>query len=225
MRSFVATSPSQNNRTEESAEATEAGTRAATRWGRQASWLKTLAVAGASYLTNEVVCNVPSYRIRHAWYTRVMGISMGPHSAIQLHCYLWHFSPGDGRRNHLVTIGHHTQINRGCWLDGRGPITIGNQVSLGAQSMVMTTSHSIDDADFKLTNKPVVIEDHAWIGARAIVMPGVTIGKGAVVAAGAVVTKDVPSGLIVGGVPARVIRRRQLENPEYVLWEHRPLFE
>ena len=74
--------------------------------------------------------------------------------------------------------------------------------------MLITSNHLKDDPYFGVEDKPITIEDYAWVGSRATVLPGVTIGRGAVVAAGAVVTKDVPAYAVVGGVPAKVIGER-----------------
>jgi maltose O-acetyltransferase len=113
-----------------------------------------------------------------------------------------------------LTIGRYTWINDGCFLDLGAPITIGDRVALGMQVLIMTNSHELGGPEQRsgaVTARPVTIGDGAWIGARATILPGVTIGRGAVVAAGAVVAQDVPANTLVGGVPARVIRR--LDEP------------
>jgi maltose O-acetyltransferase len=120
-------------------------------------------------------------------------------------------------------IGARTIINRGCCLDARSGLRIGEDVSISPEVAILTTQHDVNDPGFALQGRPVVIEDHVWIGMRAMVLPGVTIGRGAVVAAGAVVTSDVGPLEIVAGVPARVVGRRAL-NPQYRL-ALPPLFE
>jgi acetyltransferase-like isoleucine patch superfamily enzyme len=127
------------------------------------------------------------------------------------------------RRKRSLTIGEHTLINRRCCLDARGGLTIGNNVSVAAEVAILTTQHDSDDQDFRVVTRPVVIHDHVSIGMRAMILPGVTIGRGAVIAAGAVVTKDVAPLDIVGGVPARSIGRRGID-PAYTLGPA-PLFE
>lgn len=176
-----------------------------------------------NYLTNYVVNRWPSYRLRHLWYRRVLGVQLGRGSGIYLGCYIWFYGPGQMRRTGL-RIGAHCRINRNCCLDARAALSIGNNVSISPDVTILTTQHLYDDRAFSLTSRPVTIEDYVWIGTRAMIMPGVTIGRGAVVAAGAVVTKDVPALAIVGGVPARAIGRRTLD-PAYILDEPLPLFE
>lgn len=96
-------------------------------------------------------------------------------------------------------------------------ITIGKQVVVSQDVFLCTASHDITSKIMELTTAPIAIHDQAWIGARAIVLPGVTIGEGAVVAAGAVVTKDVEPWTVVGGNPARFIKKRELQDVTSVL--------
>jgi len=175
-----------------------------------------------NYATNHVVSRIPFYSIRGAWYQHVMGIEMGRGSAVQLDCYLWSYGPRSNRR--LQTrIGARSVINRGCIIDVRTGLTIGADVSISPEVAILSTQHDLNDVEFSLQGKRVVIEDHVWIGMRATVLPGVTIGRGAVIAAGAVVTKDVAPLDIVAGVPARPVGRRKLD-PNYKL-PNPPLFE
>ena len=100
-----------------------------------------------------------------------------------------------------VTIGDHT----------RGPVCIGSHVHLAQGITVTALNHRYDDKKRRIdeqgvSTQPVVISDDVWIGANAVILPGVTIGRHAVVAAGAVVTKDVPDYCMVGGVPAKIIK-------------------
>jgi maltose O-acetyltransferase len=96
----------------------------------------------------------------------------------------------------------------------KGPVTIGCDVMMGPEVLVFTTDHTFDDTSRPMREqgmaaiRPVTIEDDVWIGQRAMILPGVTVGRGSVVAAGAVVTKDVPPLSVVGGNPARVLRSR-----------------
>lgn len=113
--------------------------------------------------------------------------------------------PGGPRR---ITIGQRSVINRGVVLDGRFPLTIGDNVSISIGSVILTLEHDLHAADFRAVGAPVTIGDRVFIGTRAVVLPGVSVGEGAAVAAGSVVTKDVDPYTIVGGVPAKAIGSR-----------------
>jgi len=193
-----------------------------TREVRNAGGVRLFAIRLLNFLTNYVVSQVPSFRLRHLWYRRILGMQLGEGSAIYLGCFIWSFGPRQVGRD--LRIGHHCRINRNCCLDVRGSLCIGNNVSISPDVTILTLQHFYNDPNFADDGRPVEIADHVWIGTRAMIMPGVTVGRGAVVAAGAVVTKDVAPGEIVGGVPAKPIGRRQLD-PEYVLDAPLPLFE
>jgi len=106
-----------------------------------------------------------------------------------------------------LRLGERVFVNSGCRFQDQGGITIGDDALIGHNVVIATLNHDLDPGQRGTTApRPVVIGDRVWIGANATVLPGVTIGDGAVVAAGAVVTKDVPPRTVVGGVPARVIR-------------------
>jgi acetyltransferase-like isoleucine patch superfamily enzyme len=107
-----------------------------------------------------------------------------------------------------IEIGPGTVIGHWATLDGRRGIAIGRDVNLSSEVALWTLQHDPDDRRFGVRGGPIAIEDHAWISFRATVLPGVTIGRGAVVAAGAVVTGDVEEYTVVGGVPARQIGTR-----------------
>jgi maltose O-acetyltransferase len=177
-----------------------------------------------NFLTNYIVRHVPSFAFRRFWYGRVLGIAFGEHAGVHLGCYVWFYGPGQIRRAG-VRIGAYSRINRDCCLDVRGGITIGENVSISPEVAILTAAHNIADPQFRVEMQPVVIEDYVWIGSRAIILGGVTLGRGSVVAAGAVVTRDVPPFTIVGGVPARPVGRRPEEACQYTLDAAFPLFE
>jgi maltose O-acetyltransferase len=111
-----------------------------------------------------------------------------------------------------VSFGRHNVINFGCLFDGRHyPILVGDNVSIGPDAVILTLGHDPRSAEFADRGGPVTIGDRVWIGYGAIILPGVTIGEGAVVGAGAVVTKEVPPYTIVAGNPAVKIGDRPRE--------------
>ena len=129
--------------------------------------------------------------------------ALGQHSVVESYSCI-NNAVGD------VVIGDHTRI--GIHNTIIGPVTIGNHVNLAQGITVTALNHNFDDTTKRIdeqgiATKPVVISDDVWIGANAVILPGVTIGRHAVVAAGAVVTKDVPDNTIVGGVPATIIKK------------------
>lgn len=114
--------------------------------------------------------------------------------------------------NSLV-IGNHTWIGQDCFLHSAGGITIGNEVGIGPKVSILTSQHRPDERHepvlfSKLEFKPVTLEDGCDIGVNATLLPGVTVGKGSIVAAGAVVNRSIPAYEIWGGVPARKIAER-----------------
>jgi carbonic anhydrase/acetyltransferase-like protein (isoleucine patch superfamily) len=116
---------------------------------------------------------------------------------------------GGARPSTRLAIGADCFLNDGCRFDVSAPVTVGDRVYLGHEVAVLTASHELGTSARRAgasLAQPVSIGDGCWIGARATVMGGVTIGEGAVVAAGAVVTRSVSSNTMVGGVPATEIR-------------------
>lgn len=104
-------------------------------------------------------------------------------------------------------IGKNVFVNHGCSFLDLGGITIEDDVLIGPQVKLVTENHPVDPANRKsLDLKSIVVKKNAWIGAGTVILPGVTIGENSIVAAGAVVTQDVPSNTIVGGVPAKHIK-------------------
>lgn len=116
-----------------------------------------------------------------------------------------------------VIIGEDTLVGEFAFLDGRAPLKIGNHVDIASQVLIYNSGHDIESEDFRALTAPVEIEDYVFIGPRAIILPGVKIGKGAIVGAGAVVTKNVAPFKIIGGVPAKEIGERKRKNLNYKL--------
>ena len=179
--------------------------------------LRLFCIRVLSYLTNHVVAHVPSFTFRRLWYQHALGIHFGPRASVFMGAYVWSFGRSEARRRG-VTIGRNSRINRNCTLDIRCGLTIGDDVSISPEVMILTLSHDYNDPRFSdLDAGPVTIEDHVWIGSRALVLPGVTVGRGAVVAAGSVVTKDVAPMTVVAGVPAKQVAVRDSGATAYAL--------
>jgi acetyltransferase-like isoleucine patch superfamily enzyme len=184
--------------------------------------MKLFFIAFIKYLTNHFIQHIPSYTLRNAWYRRVLGWQIAPKVTIMMGQHIQ--TNGIREAGKKVRIGQGTVINWDCMLYITGGLSIGKQVSISAGTWLVTGSHEMNDPLFPATYKPIVIEDYAWIGMRATILGGVTIGRGAVVMSGAVVTRDVAPYAVVGGVPAREITQRQLKDPSYEM-DFRPLFE
>jgi acetyltransferase-like isoleucine patch superfamily enzyme len=106
-----------------------------------------------------------------------------------------------------IRVGKNVFINHGCEFMDRGGVTLEDNALIGPKVNLITINYPVEPTRRRSTFcAPIVIENNAWIGVGASVMPGVTIGEGAIVAANAVVTKDVAANTIVGGIPAKVIR-------------------
>ncbi|MFV5687982.1 sugar O-acetyltransferase [Flavobacterium sp. ZT3R25] len=106
-----------------------------------------------------------------------------------------------------INIGKNVFINHACTFMDRGGITIEDNVLIGPKVHLITTNHPINPAERRATiSQPIVIKKGAWIGVGATILPGVIIGKNSIVAAGAVVSKNVPDNTIVGGIPAKFIK-------------------
>lgn len=175
--------------------------------------LKALAEDGQDY-SAEIVGHVPVHALRLWWYQHICRVQLGKHSSIHRCCRMYH--------PYRIKIADHSVINYGVLLDGRRSLCIGNNVSISEGTVILTLGHDVDNPSFALKGAPVMIQDYVFVGSYARILPGVTIGEGAVVAAGAVVTHDVAPYTIVGGVPARYIRSRP-RNLTYQL-EHRKRF-
>ncbi len=112
-----------------------------------------------------------------------------------------------------LTVGDHCWIGEEVWIDNLAPVTFGEAVCVSQGAYLCTGGHNYARPSFDLVIGPITVQDQAWVGAKAVLLPGVTVGAGAVVAAGAVVTKDVPPRMIVAGNPARALRPRPTRTP------------
>ncbi len=167
---------------------------------------------------------IPSHTIRLFLYRTMYRVKIGKDSSIHWRA---EFNLPSG-----IEIGHNTIIGNDAFLDGRfkrvwnsgelklmgyvrdfiapreRPLKIGNNVSIAGEVRIYTMEHDIDDAGFREVAGPVTIDDYVVVGSRVTILPGVHIHKGAVIASGAVVTKDVGEYEVVGGVPAKFIKNR-----------------
>jgi len=168
--------------------------------------MRRLWLEGRLYVGNNLIAYFPSHTVRLAYYRILIKAKIGAGTNIFMRA--WLDSPGD------LSIGTNTIVNQRCRLDSRGGLTIGNSVSIAAEVCILTATHDMQSRDCAGVIRPVTIEDYVFIGTRAMILPGVTIGRGAVVAAGAVVSRDVDPYTIVAGVPSRIIGHRQ-QDLEY----------
>lgn len=128
--------------------------------------------------------------------------------------YVGHNTILKGYHWNTMQIGAGTWIGQQCFFHSAGGITIGEDVGIGPGVKILTSTHDITELDrpiiqaSHLITKPVTIKEWSDIGVNAIIMPGVTIGRGAQIGAGAVVTKDVPDFEVWGGIPAKLIKKR-----------------
>src|SRR6185312_3455192 len=147
-------------------------------------------------------CLVPSNHFKR-FLLRLFGAKVGSDVTIKPGVnvkYPWH-----------LTIGHHTWIGENVWIDSLVPIAIGSNVCLSQGAVLLTGNHNYKTTSFKLVTKSVVLEDGVWIGAGAMVMPGVTAASHAMLTSGSVATKNLEPYSIYQGNPAVKIRDRVIE--------------
>lgn len=152
-----------------------------------------------SYLLDNIITYIPCHGFRNLCL-KLSGSKIGRDTRLQMGCRV--------RKPRNFSIGDNCLVLRGTFLDALGGLSIGDDVTISFNAMLISGGHDVQHPYFEADHRPITIQDHVWIGAGAIVLKGVTIGEGAVVSAGAVVTHDVPSYTIVGGVPAKEIGKR-----------------
>lgn len=159
-------------------------------------------IAGSvlSYTYNYVIGNLPSRKIRNNFLKAYLA-KLGKNTSVQMRCKFL-----NGRK---IYLGDRNVINFGCLFDGRyHQIKTGSDVSIGPEASILTLGHDPQSSEFADKGGDVIIGDRVWIGYRAIILPNISIGDGAVVGAGTVVTKPVEPYTIVAGNPAKVIGQR-----------------
>lgn len=152
--------------------------------------------------------HIPLHSFRKLFY-RAFGIKIGKKSVI--HMWASFYDPKN------IEVGEDTIVGDHAFLDGRAKLKIGSHTDIASFVMIYNSEHDLESATFKAREEKVEIGDYCFIGPRVIIMPGVKIGYGAVVAGGAVVTKNVDDFSIVGGVPAKPIGERKTRNLNYKL--------
>lgn len=164
--------------------------------------------SGLKMLLLKATSVIPSHFLRNFIYRNVFGMNIASGGVI--------YSGTEFRSPKLIHIGRNSIIGNGCLLDGRSGLEIGDNVNISSGVWIWTLHHDVQSHDFAITGAKTVIHNRVWLCSRSTILPGVVIGEGAVVASGAVVTKDVPPFAIVGGIPAKIIGKRS-ENLTYEL--------
>lgn len=155
-----------------------------------------IAELNTGYHSNDEVLNILS---------RLTGVEVDPS--------LWLMPPFYTDYGKNIRFGKNVFVNTCCTFMDRGGITLEDRVLLAPKVNLITTGHPLDPTMRRDTvSNPIIVRENAWIGIGASVMPGVTIGKNSVVAAHAVVSKDVPDNVIVGGIPAKIIKRIEFDQ-------------
>jgi putative colanic acid biosynthesis acetyltransferase WcaF len=138
--------------------------------------------------------------VKH-WLLRLFGAKIG--RGLVLKPQVWIKYPW------RLVVGDHCWIGKGVWIDNLADVTLGSHVCISQQVYICAGSHDYRKPTFDLITRPVLVGNGAWLGARALILGGVSVGANAVVAAGGVVTKNVPAAAIVAGQPARLVRSRE----------------
>lgn len=163
---------------------------------------------GFKMLVIKITSNIPSQFLRKAILSKLFGMKISAGATI--------YCGTEFRAPSKITIGVNSIVGNDSLLDGRRGLIIGNNVNISSGVWIWTLHHDVQSPDFAVTGGETIINDRVWLCSRSTILPGVTVGEGAVVASGAVVTKDVPPFAIVGGIPARIIGKRT-DRLEYEL--------
>lgn len=154
------------------------------------------------YIFNFWITNFPIHFVRILYLKYILRIKIGKRTFIHMGCFF---------EGNNTIIGDNNVIGRWCFFGGGGTITVGNNVSITSKTYIFSSTHDVNSPSFAMKYTDVVIEDYVWIGANAMVMPGVKIEKGAMLAAMSTATKNIPPYTIFGGTPAKEIAKRSSE--------------
>jgi acetyltransferase-like isoleucine patch superfamily enzyme len=159
------------------------------------------ALPDVDYVLNHVVNRIPLTGMRMRAYA-ALGVQLESldETMISLGVEVW--------RGGALSMAPRSVIGQRCYVDARAGIRVESDVSISREVCILTATHKVDCPDFTPTFGPVHFGPRSWIGMRAVILPGVCIGEGAVVGAGAVVSHDVDPYTVVGGVPAKFLRKR-----------------
>jgi len=166
---------------------------------KQSSMYKWFIAFLTEYVLNDILPHIPSWKIRR-FVMRLLKLNIGKGSFIM-------------KRNYIITpqqlsIGDYSHINRGCVIDARGSVSIGHNVSISHNVNIMSGGHDYNSSNFRGRFLPIRIDDYVWIGNNVTILQNTHIGKGAVICAGAVITKDVAPYSVMAGIPAKKIKER-----------------
>lgn len=167
---------------------------------------KQLLYTSFSWITIKIMLKIPSKHFRRLYLNCHKNVDISKSVALYSGLFWW---------KGMLKVGAGTSVGFNCQLDCRKGISIGEDVCIASDVMIWTLHHDYNDINFKTKGGKVTIGNKAWICSRVIILPGVEIGEGAVVASGAVVCKNVEPWSVVGGVPAKVIGKREQKKYDY----------
>lgn len=174
-------------------------------------WMRNYYYGLKNFVVGYVFTSVPSHRLRNL-LLRMGGINMGKDVRFYLNTKV--------RNPNGITIHPGVSVGPQVLLDGRKGITIHQCAVIAYDAIIWTLNHDYNDTNFVGKGAPVEVGPYAWICSRSIILPGIKIGEGAVVASGAVVTRDVEPYTIVGGIPAKPIGKRKINKYNYRYTAH-----
>lgn len=168
--------------------------------GASRTWVRNCGDGMVKFLM-EWVSQLPAHWLRMVFYRRVFCVEIGPRVVIYKGVIF--------RSPYRIQIDAGSIIGDNCWLDGREGLYIGRNVNLSSEVRIWTGQHQVHSDTFAYAGQPVRIEDYAWVSSNVVLLPGVTVGRGAVAAAGAVVTQDIEPQMVAAGVPAKMFGKRK----------------